>query len=229
MIKNKIKQTLILSIVLLGLLMGATTVQAQTSSEVIITWQANNFYPSDYPNKAGVTRNTPVFVGLNLLENGSFANMSGNLVTWYLDGHVLKRGPGIDEVVFTASKSRGGEHKLRVIIETPSGNKDRTITIPIVDYDVVLNHSEPELNISPSTSLKIKAIPYFFNITSLNDLIFSWNVNNETRQTDNLNEITLNIGGDERLLGTSISVNSIVANRNNSLESARTTKTFIIR
>ncbi|MEX1014477.1 MAG: hypothetical protein WDZ80_04935 [Candidatus Paceibacterota bacterium] len=224
------RKLLIIIVVLTLLVIPFVFIEAQTtpsSSEVIITWKANNFYPSNYQNKAPVTRNSSIDVSLELIENQRMVNLSGDVVTWYLDGTFFIKGPGIDEISFESNKLNGDSHRVRAIIEGSGRTVERTIVIPVKNYESIIETRLSGSSVQLGSSLNLTAFPYFFNIESLNELSFNWTVNGEERK-DTTNEISLNVGANPDLVGSRILINSTIINQADLTESARSTKNLTI-
>jgi hypothetical protein len=152
--------------------------QSQTPA-VVVTWQAQNYAPSTYRGKVLPAPGSTVVAMVEIIEKGKIANLSQELINWYLDGEFLQGGVGLQEVVFKIGSYVGTSAQLRVRI--PNYGEDlaiRTIELPIVRPQVVVEAPFPTGNFTTS-ELSLKASPYFFNVESPSELTYEWSVNGE--------------------------------------------------
>lgn len=202
-------------------------INAQTPARVIFTWQANNFYPADFRGKALATPNTPVVVAVEVLRNGKFVDLSRATFTWYVDEKLLSRAEGLKEIVFTVKKMVGDSYFVRVNIQSENDVFEGSIRIPVSKPVVVLETPYPNQIVSAGSEAALEAIPYFFNVASFENFIFSWAIDNgPTKESGSDNRLVLNIGNAPP--GNSIQITSAVRNRNNLLEFATTRTRLII-
>lgn len=166
----------------------------RAENQIIITWQANNFYPADYPNKALATPNTPVTVAVELVSDNKLVDLSKINITWFLDENLLTRGVGLKETTFTVKKSVGDSYFLRVSLAMKNSTIDNSIRIPINDPVLVIKTSLPERKTKANTTLSLEAIPYFFNVSRLTDLSFSWLINGSRTNAGSDNFLSLEVG-----------------------------------
>lgn len=177
---------------LLVTIVSYTPLHAQTTSiKGMLTWQAQSFYPSDYLAKAPATKNSRIVLGLIATENGSLINLSNYTIIWYIDGKFSRRGEGLTETSFRAGKSVGDYHFVRVV--ATSGNKkfESSVQVPIESYSIVIE--APFINniIDGTKPVTLRAVPYFFNIASLGELMFAWTVRGERNDPGFDNELTI--------------------------------------
>lgn len=166
---------------------------AQQSAQVILTWHANNFYPSDFEGKPSVTKNTPIELAAEVLKNNKFLDLSSAKFYWYIDGKLIERGDGLKEISYTATNTEGDNHFVRVVIKNGNENFETARRIPISGYELALEIPYPGNIVSPNSQASIRVVPYFFNIPTLDSLNFAWKINNVT-QAIRENELILNIG-----------------------------------
>ena len=182
-----------LTLLAIGYWLLANDVSAQQSNQVIITWQANNYYPSDYQGKALATNFTPVSMSVELLKDGRLQDLSQASIGWFIDGKFINRAQGLKEILFTTNKIEGNNYFIQVSIDLNQETFEGTARINIDSLQIVIENPHPNSTVQGGRSLIVQAIPYFFNITSLADLDFSWKINGEKISTDG-NQITLNLG-----------------------------------
>ncbi|MCP6720114.1 MAG: hypothetical protein KJI72_02180 [Patescibacteria group bacterium] len=196
-----------------------TKTDAQTPGQVILTWQANNFYPADYTGKALATPNTPVTISAEVLRDGKLVNLSEGTFTWYVDEKFLNRAQGLKEIFFAVKKSAGDSHFIRVAIQLGNSFFESSIRIPVSKQIVVLESPYSNNLVRAGSQAVLQAIPYFFNIPSFQDLTFSWQINNDERKgSGNDNQLVLNIGTPQTPDQDVIRITTLVQNKNNPLE-----------
>lgn len=194
---------------------------AQTPAQVILTWQANNFYPADYTGKALATPNTPVTVSVEVLHDGKLIDLSDGTFTWYVDEKLLSRTQGLKEILFTVKKSVEDSHFIRVTIQSGNDLFESSIRIPVSKQIVVLESPYPNHLVRAGSQVVLQAMPYFFNMPSFQDLTFSWQINNgEQRRSGNDNQLVLNVGTPQTPNQDIIRITTLVQNKNNPLEFA---------
>lgn len=200
---------------------GLSITGAQTPGQVILTWQANNFYPADYAGKALATPNTPVTISAEILRDGKLIDLSKGTFTWYVDEKLLSRAQGLKEILFTVKKSVGDSHFIRVTIKSGNDLFESSVRIPISRQTVVLESPYPNHLVRAGSQAVLQAMPYFFNIPSLQDLTFSWQINNDKQKgSGSDNQLILNIGTPQTPNQDVIRITTLVRNKNNPLEFA---------
>lgn len=177
-----------------GVSKSKTPTSPPAPPQIILTWQANNFFPADYQGKAAVTNRSSVNVAVELLKDSKLQDITNATIGWYLDNDLLDQGKGLKEVDFTATKTRGNFHSLHVIIKTDSDTTEATAALPVSDQKVVINNPSPTKTVASGSKVSLQAIPFFFNVKSLGNLTFSWKVNESEAVTGNDNELTLDVG-----------------------------------
>lgn len=176
---------------------GLVKVKAQINEpEFLITWKTNTYVPKSFLNKVLPTDASLVNISFELVDRGKLINLSDSEIYWYLNDELIKGGLGIQEASFRA---RGvGSQNLRIKIPNYKGGLlMKNIIIPSVEPEVAIIAPYYQ-NKFQALGLKIDAQPYFFNVTDLNELQFSWQINGQkpknTGRPDQLN-IVLNQGG----------------------------------
>jgi len=153
---------------------------------VILTWQAQNFVPADYLGKILPTTGAPIKVGLEMVNENKIQNLAQTNIRWYIDEKLLTQGLGLKQIFFRATQAPTYSHLVRSVIQTEN-EIDATTEIPIVNPKVIIKAP----NFAAVGKNLLQAIPYFFNINNLNDLVFNWNVNNQTVQGNNFLQLEL--------------------------------------
>ncbi|MEK7464577.1 MAG: hypothetical protein AAB617_02240 [Patescibacteria group bacterium] len=202
---------------------------AQSRPQVILTWQANNFYPSDYEGKALATKNTPISVSVEVIKDNKIIDLSRASFTWYLDEKSVTSGDGLKDYSFNITEPVGGEHFVRVQIRLGQELFEDSIRITVSPFLTVVSIPYPNGSIQQGDKVIIEAIPYFFNISSLGDLSFSWQVNNQKQESVGDNALSLIIGSISSQSQKIIQITTFVQNKKNQLEFSNVKKNLIIK
>lgn len=173
-------------------------------------WSTNSYAPFGYQGRRLATSGSKVtvYVYLDVL-GGNTKNLK---YSWFLDGifQESKSGYGQGKFEFTVKRSNNASHAvlLKVFNESRSFLKEKSITIPISDPEIVIypyvrQNSGAGVNLPYATSAKdfdvitnkeatFLALPYFFNIKYSGSLEFDWTFNDEAYKDYSL---TANIFG----------------------------------
>lgn len=157
---------------------------------VILTWQAQSFVPADYQGKILATTGVGIKAGLEVVEENKIRDLSKINIRWYLDNKLLTQGVGLKQINFRATAAPTYSHYLRAVVrdeEEISGGVD----IPIVSPKVIIKTPTPTANFIPLGKTILQAIPYFFNVATLKELVFNWTVNEKTIKGANVLELEL--------------------------------------
>ena len=176
--KSRIRKKLFVFLIffILGSLFLIRYSQSQTNPDLMITWRANNYVPSNYEGKILPTPEASVNVSLEIINNGRMADISKNEIRWLVNSE-LKSGIGLKNIEFSVDRFKNPQ-KIRVTIMNFNGsNLEKTIFIPVAEPETVITGG-------PNT---FQALPYFFNINNLQQLSFIWSANglNTEGQADN--------------------------------------------
>ncbi|MDP3729402.1 MAG: hypothetical protein Q8R26_01415 [bacterium] len=150
---------------------------AQTNPELLLSWSAENYVPSFYQGKILPTQSTSVVVSVDMLQNNRVINISQQNIRWFVDDTLILTGRGASQATFAMSKI-GGIQTVRAIVDYQGTPIEKTIDIQIKKPELVLVFPSPSKTITPQSYLFI-GLPYFFNVTDLNELTFQWAVNSE--------------------------------------------------
>ncbi len=190
------------------------------NTQIILTWQANNFYPADYRGKAMATQGTPVTVSAEIFINNKPIDLSQAVFTWYVDDEIKNSGQNLKEITFAAEKPEGDSHFVRVTVKVGGRDLETSIRIPVSKHLIILETPYPDQLVRTEIKTQIQALPYFFNISSLADLNFSWQVNEKNLETGNDNRLILNLGEPKTNEQREIQIHVSVQNQRNQLEFA---------
>ncbi len=196
-----------------------TSAQAANNYSAIITWRANDYYPSDFLGKALPTNGTTVSLSVIVLNNQKIQDASNLPILWYVDGNFMNGGVGESQTNFTVTKTAGDSHIVSVQIGAGGQTISASARIPVVNYRAVINAPYPAQTVNQNSTANLEIIPYFFNVNSFNDFLFSWTVNNlqsVTSTTDN----TLSLKVGQIGATQNISIDASVQNTVNAFEFA---------
>lgn len=195
---------------------------AQVLPEFLISWKANNYAPSEYQGKILPVKGATINVSMELVEKGKLANLSAYEVRWFVDDELQTAGFGMKNFNFEVDTFTGKSSILvkADVINYRGTNLEKRILIPI---------AEPELTITRLNKNTFKALPYFFNVSTINDLNFIWSINNVS--TSGLVEepdfLSLDLA--KINAGTSLVLNLLVENPENLMEKINKFLNFIVQ
>lgn len=215
-----------ISILAASIALLAGGARAQTAAPyLIVTWRAHNFYPSDFAGKALPTPGTTVTTALGVVSGGQPLDLSQAKITWFLDEEFLEEGKGLQETRFVARESSRGYQLVRVSIMNDRGTFEGAVTVPVVAPQVVIEFPSFQGMARVGDEITARAVPYFFNVRSLGELSFAWQVNGAWRRAQaGANAVTAKIGALEGATSRVAPLAVAATNLGNQLESARGTK-----
>lgn len=160
---------------LCGVWLASYTTIAHAAPEPFLTWQAENYAPAEFPGKIFPSPGTKVTVGLVALDEASVVDFSKDTVRWYLNNVRGGEGRGVMHFTYTAVGAKNGRDTVRV--EVADGHSlEASLLIPVVSPKLVLR-------ISDAPPRSVRAVPFFFNVDSLNELVFTWNLSVNARSS----------------------------------------------
>jgi len=201
---------------------------AQTPSQVILTWQAQNFYPADFVGKAAATPNTPVTVSAEVIKDNKFIDVSAAKFFWYVDEDLIAQGIGLKEIKFTVGKLAGDSYFVRLTINAGQEKIESSVTIPISGQEVVIETGLPENRVKAESEISLKALPYFFNIDSLEDLVFSWTVNDQKQKVESGNTLSVKVGTPYTESQRNLNLGLLLQDKKSAIEFAQNRKKIYI-
>ena len=203
--------------------------------DFIISWRAVNYVPADFNGKILPSKNSPIQISFDILDldNGKFVDIAQQQIEWYLNDKLLKSGIGLKSISFPANSRY--EHPIEIVI--PNYNDDKynkggyngaelnaVTSIPAASPKIVINAPYPNKTIPIGENL-FQALPYFFNINTLNQLKIGWNIDGTEYYNDQANrQDILNLSTDtqgQAAEGANISIQASAQNILNQLELAK--------
>lgn len=165
---------------------------AQTAPNVLITWKAFSYAPADFRGKIFPTTNSLIKASLEIINNGKVADLSGQKIYWYLNDEPIKIGRGLQSIEFNLNTDPSVNELSVQIPSYPSGFFLRAVNIPVVAPEAVIEAPYPDWQVR-DTNIKVKGLPYFFNIADPLELSFLWNANGAQPQNqENPSDLTIN-------------------------------------
>jgi len=194
--------------------------------DFLISWKATNYVPADYKGKILPSKNSPVQISFDVLDNGKFVNIANQQIEWYLNDSLIKSGAGLKSILFTPISN---SNVIEILIPNYNDTKYKAaelsavITIPLASPEVVINAPFPNKSISIGDS-SFQVLPYFFNINTINQLKIDWDVDGtknsgQANRQDILNLTTTSQG--QAAVGTNIGIKAFVQNILNQFEFAQ--------
>jgi hypothetical protein len=180
----------------------APNVRAQTASsiapgELLMAWHANTYVPAGFPGKPLPTAQSTVTVTIQAIRNGKLASLSGELIKWYVNDHLVSSGTGLQALRVGIPANPAGSVDVRV--ELPNATVEptvKTITIPIVEPQAVIVAPYPNATVPANTTASFRATPFYFNTATARNLLYSWVVNDQAADaTENPDQLDLSVGG----------------------------------
>ena len=153
--------------------------------QVLLTWQAATYVPPNFNGKALPTSDSQITAGVDLIDQGQHVDLSSFKIYWYLNDAFFQGGAGLTRVSFTAPHFIGKTSvRLRVAVSNYGNGASRTIQIPVVPAQAVIESSSPSLS-AATVPFTLQADPYFFNVQDPSLLQFNWTMNGSSVGTQN--------------------------------------------
>jgi len=155
---------------------------AQSSPEMFITWESSNYAPNNYKGKILPIESSVVSASVLVIDNGKIADLSRAEIRWFSERKLLGSGVGLTGIKFEIPINAISSARIEAEIINYKGGAtlEDFIRIPIARPEVVIEASgQLSEKIIIAGINTIKALPYFFNINSLEQLSFTWEANNQ--------------------------------------------------
>ena len=215
---------------LLGIL-GLNFVDAQSSPQFMVSWQAQSYVPSWYSGKVFPTQGSTVEVSFELIDGGKIVDLSSSKVRWYVNDKLIQNeqnGLGLRYLKTFVQDYSGQETEIRITIVDYRGQAlHKIVRIPVVRPEAVIDAPYPDWKISNGESF-FQAFPFFFNVKNLGDLSFNWTVNNQpASETGNPQQLDLKVSSMPS--GADINISVAVKNLLKELEFASKSIKLVIK
>ncbi|MDD5547928.1 MAG: hypothetical protein PHN74_03510 [Candidatus Pacebacteria bacterium] len=202
----------------------ALACNAQAAPEFLITWKANTFVPADYQGKIFPTQNSSVSVGFEVIDGGKIADISKKEIQWKLERSMVKSGVGLKSASLIMPASIK-DQMVQINIINYKNNEDleKIFFIPTVSPQVAINSPYLNNEVPNEGEFTFQALPFFFNVSKIGNLIFSWALNNQniSGEPNVPQTLKVSINSDSQLPSSIMSVSTTVQSIVNKLEIAK--------
>lgn len=198
----------------------------------LISWQASDFVPSMYEGRILPIKNSLVEIGFDLIDsNGKFIDTSKQKIQWNINHEPYQTGVGLKKIKLFISNS--DKDVIEILISNYTDSKYKTsseisqfITLSAFAPKAVIHTNDPYKAMHVGDN-KIVGIPYFFNINSLNNLLFTWKV--DGKKIDNtLDLLSVNIP-ENKIVNNYSGVDLLIQNSGDNFEFAKKIFNFDIK
>jgi len=204
----------------LGLLMFClfNLTKAQTAPEFLITWKASNYAPPNYQGKILPIPGSTIAIAVELIDNGQIADLSQSEIRWSVNNTLKASGLGMKNLSLRIDSTDTRDQDVTITIIGYRGqNLQKSLLIPLALPEVIIQRNEFNT---------FRALPYFFNVSNLNDLSFNWLANGQAPSGLPQNPDILNLNLSEMPTGLRINIDLNVVSKINSLERANASLNF---
>lgn len=236
-LNNRLKSAILFGSAILSLSLGFLNFAgAQIAPEFMVTWKAFDYVPSDYLGKTLPSASSFVEAGLDILDKGKTADLSRSIISWYANNTLINSGVGLKTIRFNVGPAQS--QILRVVIADYKGAEiSDSFLIPIQKNELVISPKTPNNNLFrnrtklSATLHTMEARPFFFNVSDLSGLKFSWKINDRIVSgiVENPNLLALDLKSDGAPQETELSISAGVSNLSNPLEIGNRTFNFIVK
>ncbi len=184
---------------------------AQTAPEFLVSWRAHSLVPASYAGKIFPTKNSPIDVGVDIVDGTAIADISGKEIIWSSDNALDESGIGKKNVQFKASATPGTDQIIRITVKNYKGRDVETVVvIPVAAPEAVIEQQNPQGRIGSNA---FRAVPYFFSAGSVQNLNFEWRVDNRPLEAKS-DAIDLDLssqgGTSDALINLSVFINNLL-------------------
>ncbi|MBI2582917.1 hypothetical protein HYW30_00980 [Candidatus Azambacteria bacterium] len=164
-----------------------------TTQELLLSWEANTFVPPTYAGRALPVAKS--FVRVFPAITPRTAKGQTLFYRWFLDDEAVLSASGVNRssFVFRPTLAIGDAHTVRLELSTPDGTifARAQTTVPVRSPEVFLyplrnperllpaEQSVDALELAPGEKISLLAVPYFFSVSDLASLSFTWRLEGE--------------------------------------------------
>jgi len=186
----------ILVIVFLGLSFKSHAQNALPAANLILSWEANNYFPANYPLKALATPTTPILVAAELIQDGKIIDTSKAEFRWYVNGELFSRGNGLKEILIQPSMPpiQISSYSIRTEVYLEKNQYENNLNINLFKPVVVIDYPSMIKTFKDKDKIALQIVPYFFDVNNFSDFDFFWKINFELqKQFNGKNAILLTV------------------------------------
>lgn len=199
-------------------LVFSSLIFAQTPPEFLVSWKAINYVPANYRGKILPSDSTPIEISFDLISGNKIVDVSKKEISWTINARTFASGTGMKKIRFN-SKNKGQSVRITVF-DYNGADLDKFLDIPVTIPEVALDAKIPNNNPLGLKSYLFLARPFFFNVSSLKQLIFNWKVNDQTTggSVENPEALNLNLKSLAQPAETDLTISVSAQNAFNDLE-----------
>ncbi len=227
---SKIIKSLITVFLSITIFIVFQNARAQSLPIFLASWKAYNFIPPGFIGKAlPLAEGTPVEVAFEIIQNGKIVDISKNDVKLFANNKKKAEGFGVRRFRFVTDGSRAYEIKINVLDSRGDIQFEHRFVIPAASPEIAVSYSYPRNTIKAGVNV-FQIIPYFFNISRINDLRFSWAVNGAAPEATDKNPDQLEIAvPNDYPKNAAITISAAAQNNLRELEVANQTVTMTVK
>ncbi len=206
-------------ILLIPLLLFSFSFVAEAKDDFLINWKASVYVPFFYTGKALPTLGSKIEVSFELLHDDQIVSLKGREVRWFIGNKQVAKGPNLKKTIYNIPGEQTGNLAIRLEVSGPYGEVNKVFTIPVTSPKVVIeDKNQGILNKGNNNYL---AWPYFFNVKKMDELGFTWQIDEDrtTGKPDQRNTLDLNVAKDVNDYNSELS--ATIQKLNNLLEIGR--------
>ena len=198
----------------------------------LISWRSSNFVPSVYEGRVLPIKNSMVEIGFDLVDTaGKFVDVSKQKIQWNINHEPYQTGIGLKKVKLFINSS--DKDVVEILMSNYTDSKYKTSSeisrfIPLSAFSpkAILHTSDPYQAFHIGEN-RVVAIPYFFNVNSIDNLLFNWKVDGK-KIDNNLNLLSVNIP-ENNIINNYSGISLFIQNTNDNFEFAQKTFNFDIK
>lgn len=154
--------------------------QISSAPEIMVTWQTNSYVSPGYRGKAIPVAGSTIIAGVTVIDNGKVVPLGDVFIQWHLNNNRVAGGRGKTQMNFQAPPIAPNTIHIRATIADYKGRELlKTISIPMARSEVIIEN--PFINGPvPTSTVTLKARPFFFSTKDPSLLGYTWTVNNES-------------------------------------------------
>lgn len=149
-----------------------------TPPELVVTWSTNSLAPATYRGRLLPSHASPIMLSAQLLDNRKvIAQPLAGDFSWYVNGKLAQGQTSANFTIDPSTTPTSDGYAIEIYARNyQSVPLKASLFIPLTQPQVVITTPLAGKTVQLSGTL-LTALPYFFNTTSLSDLLFTWQIN----------------------------------------------------
>ncbi|PIT92719.1 MAG: hypothetical protein COU08_00965 [Candidatus Harrisonbacteria bacterium CG10_big_fil_rev_8_21_14_0_10_42_17] len=156
----------------------ASTSNAQTASpEIILTWKTDGYVPAEYRGRILPSSDVLISAAVELLQDGSFIDLSGASISWLVNRRVLSSGVGLQTFSFTPEPfTSSSRFNVTARIQYPHGVvREQTVVIPNMTPETIIDTPYRDGAFNAET-LFMRALSFYYPFNRFGQIQYSWTI-----------------------------------------------------